>query len=110
MTLKCPLRCPVGSQSASEGRNTAALGDRIPRAHSDQGGGEGPTSVLDRTPGPECAAGCVTVGNSHRTPGLGDSFIRPWILHCLSENKLETSSKYNLSHNIKETNPFMLMP
>lgn len=42
--------------------------------------------------------------------GLGDSFIRPCILHCLLENKLETSSKYNLSHNVKETNPFMLMP
>lgn len=42
--------------------------------------------------------------------GLGDSFIRPCILHCLLENKLETSSKYNLSHNTKETNPFMLMP
>lgn len=111
ITLKYPLTCPVASQSASEVRNMAASGDRIPRVHSDQGGREVPAPVLNRTHSPEGAAGCVTVGNSHRTPRTR------WFLHKTLYTSLptgkqtqKTSSKYNLSHNIKETNPFMLMP
>lgn len=75
ITLKYPLTCPVASQSASEVRNMAASGGRIPQAHSDQGGREVPAPVLNRTHGPECAAGCVTVGHGHRTPRT------QWFLH-----------------------------
>lgn len=43
--------------------------------------------------GPKHTAGCVTVENSHRTPGTRWFLHKTLcILHCLLENKLETSS------------------
>lgn len=84
-----PSKCRWREEQSAEHQRTG-----YPRAHSGQVLGEDPCPHLQHnTHGPKHTAGCVTVENSHRTPGTWWFLHKTLcILHCLLENKLETSS------------------
>lgn len=101
-SLKIPLTCPVSYQSAGKWRSMAGSGDALPQVNRDQGTQRRPRSRLQQeTCDLSLQQDFWLWQMATGFQGLGNSFIRPCILHCLLEDTLKTSSQYNLSHNIK---------